>query len=426
MATITTIQSTDLITNSRADINTNFANLNSDKIETSVIDTDTTLAANSDAKLPSQKAVKAYVDAGGNVNASTTAKGIVEEATAAETLAGSATGGTSARLFVNPSGLITSGLLKFGGTGADGALNVTSGTTNVDLGNAAVVTKNYTSINISNGATLGFTNPHASGTVIIIKCQGDVTIVGTIDASGMGSSGGTPSGNAGTAPTAFYFHGSDTMYGAGGLAAGAGQSTGGPVPTNSLPFITTTTTKLNSRTIYLVCGAGGGSGASNGTDAGGAGGRGGGTLLIQCGGSLNFTGTISVAGAAGSSTTSAGGRAGSGAGGGGGGGMLLVLYNSLTANSGTVNANGGNGGDSTAAGTTGNPGGGGAGGGSVNGAGGNGAATTAGGAGNNGIAGTTGGGGGGASGKDDAAGTNTGGSGGATTTSIITTNLWFA
>jgi hypothetical protein len=63
MATITTIASGDNISNSRTDINTNFANLNSDKIETSVIDTDTALTANSDAKLPSQKAVKAYVDA---------------------------------------------------------------------------------------------------------------------------------------------------------------------------------------------------------------------------------------------------------------------------------------------------------------------------------------------------------------------------
>jgi hypothetical protein len=103
MATITTINGSDLPSNSRADINTNFANLNSDKIETSVIDTDTALTANSDAKIPSQKAVKAYVDAGGNVNASTTAKGIVEEATQAEVEAGTAAGGTGARLFVNPS-----------------------------------------------------------------------------------------------------------------------------------------------------------------------------------------------------------------------------------------------------------------------------------------------------------------------------------
>lgn len=63
MATIVTIAASDQITNSRADINTNFANLNSDKIETSVIDTDTALTANSDAKIPSQKAIKAYVDA---------------------------------------------------------------------------------------------------------------------------------------------------------------------------------------------------------------------------------------------------------------------------------------------------------------------------------------------------------------------------
>lgn len=102
MSTITTINSTDLITNSRADINNNFANLNNDKIETSVIDTDTTLAANSDTKIPSQKAVKAYVDAGGNVNASTTTKGIVELATQAEVDAGTATGGTGAALVVTP------------------------------------------------------------------------------------------------------------------------------------------------------------------------------------------------------------------------------------------------------------------------------------------------------------------------------------
>lgn len=63
MATIVTINANDQVSASRADINTNFANLNSDKIETSAIDTDTSLAANSDSKIPSQKAIKAYVDA---------------------------------------------------------------------------------------------------------------------------------------------------------------------------------------------------------------------------------------------------------------------------------------------------------------------------------------------------------------------------
>jgi len=62
MATITTIAANDLIADSRSDINTNFSNLNSDKIETSVKDTDTTLSADSDDKIPSQKAVKNYID----------------------------------------------------------------------------------------------------------------------------------------------------------------------------------------------------------------------------------------------------------------------------------------------------------------------------------------------------------------------------
>ena len=106
MSTITNINAGDTITSSRTVINTNAQNLNTDKIETSTLDTDTALTANSDAKIPTQKAVKAYVDAGGNVNASTTTKGIVEEATDAEVAVGTAAGGTSARLFVNPSSFI--------------------------------------------------------------------------------------------------------------------------------------------------------------------------------------------------------------------------------------------------------------------------------------------------------------------------------
>ena len=105
MSTIVTIASGDLISTSRTDINTNFSNLNTDKFESSNIDTDTTLATNSDTKVASQKATKAYVDTLGNVNASTTLKGIVEEATGAEVQVGTGAGGTSARLFVNPSTL---------------------------------------------------------------------------------------------------------------------------------------------------------------------------------------------------------------------------------------------------------------------------------------------------------------------------------
>lgn len=68
MSTITTINSGDLITNSRTDINNNFANLNAGKIETSYLDNDTALTADSDSKIATQKAVKAYVDAGGTAS----------------------------------------------------------------------------------------------------------------------------------------------------------------------------------------------------------------------------------------------------------------------------------------------------------------------------------------------------------------------
>lgn len=133
MSTITSLVGTDGITtaNSMTKINTNFSNLNTDKIETSVIDTDTTLAANSDSKIPSQKAVKAYVDSGGNPNASTTQRGIVEEATAAEVLAGTATGGTGARLFVNPSTLplanYKNGVVSYDTSTASGTQNIAHG-----------------------------------------------------------------------------------------------------------------------------------------------------------------------------------------------------------------------------------------------------------------------------------------------------------
>lgn len=65
MATVTNLAGADIIStaDSMATINTNFTNLNSDKIETSYIDTDTTLAADSDSKIATQKATKAFVEA---------------------------------------------------------------------------------------------------------------------------------------------------------------------------------------------------------------------------------------------------------------------------------------------------------------------------------------------------------------------------
>ena len=123
MSSITTINGADVISTSRTDINTNFSNLNTDKIETSVLDTDTSLTANSDAKVATQKAVKAYIDSGGQQNASTTVRGLVEEATSAEMIAGTAAGGTGARLFINPTLVAETGTDKIVKTKSTGLLD---------------------------------------------------------------------------------------------------------------------------------------------------------------------------------------------------------------------------------------------------------------------------------------------------------------
>lgn len=376
MTTITTINSGDNISDSRTDINQNFANLNSYKIESSYLDTDTALAANSDVKIPSQKAVKTYIDTNGGVNASETARGIVEEATDAEILAATATGATGAKLFITPAKTRTSGLIKFGGTGADGALSITSGTTTISLGSAKVVIKNYTSISITGTGVLAFSNPHANGTIIILKSQGNVTITSsanpTVDLRSLGGSGGAEK-------VAGYFaytsDGRTTKAGAG--ATGGTSLYATPTGQGTYAF------NLASKNLVIAPGAGGqgghtangdnygggGGGAlinsgTNGTtnttggggDGGGAGGRGAGALLIECAGAYSASSVFNAVGANGSN-----GYANNGGGGGGGaGGMVIVLYNTLTSNTATYTVTGGTGGSPNGSGGTGGDGGAGA------------------------------------------------------------------
>ena len=104
---ITTINSGDQITNSRIDLNNNFDALNTGKLDSSMLSTDDTFTSASNSKIPSQLAVRSYVDSGGNQNASETTRGIVQEATDAQVTAGTATGSTGAKLFVTPAKLAT-------------------------------------------------------------------------------------------------------------------------------------------------------------------------------------------------------------------------------------------------------------------------------------------------------------------------------
>lgn len=269
--------------------------------------------------------------------------------------------------------------LKFGGTGADGALNVTSGTTTIDLGGAQVVTKNYTSISVTGTGTLAFSNPHANGTTIILKSQGAVAITSSgfaVDVRSLGGAAGNGNGTnqgaafqcrgggGGASSVASGTDGGTTIQGTAlagtngndGYGAGRAEKGYGGASTTDANL---TPNKAGSgyggihqfasgiiaaKFLPLTPGAGGGGGGNgpNGTGIAGTGGRGAGALYIECGGALNFTGTINASGIDGTST--GGNNSG---GGGGGGGTVIILYNSLTANSGTINVAGGTGGTSS-------------------------------------------------------------------------------
>jgi hypothetical protein len=233
-----------------------------------------------------------------------------------------------------------------GGNGSDGVLNVTSGTTTLDLGGLAIFERNYESVNVSTGATLTFSNPHANGTVIRIKSRGNVTIAGTINAVGMGANGGAPAGTTaenGLNPN--YIIGTENPRGIGASTSLLDTFGDRYTLTN---FYTTSLYAPKTGLFYIVPGAGGG-GGNSGNSVGGAGGRGGGAVYIECSGELTFTGTVNTSGQNGGDGATVSGNNGSGGGGGGGSaGMCAIRYGKLASNTGTIlsaGGNGGNGGD---------------------------------------------------------------------------------
>lgn len=220
MSTITTIAGSDNISTSDTVINTNFTNLNTDKIETSYLDTDTSLAANSDVKIATQKAVKTYIDTSGGANASTTVRGIMEVSTQAEFDAGTALGATGASLAITPA------LIK-------GSLNPIV-RTYLNAGSPATWTKpsglKYVIVEVqaggggSNGTTTAdeVTSGGASGGYckkLIAAASLGATETVTIGAGGAaGAGGGGAGGTGGT--SSFGSHCSAVGGGGGGTATG--------------------------------------------------------------------------------------------------------------------------------------------------------------------------------------------------------------
>lgn len=272
------------------------------------------------------------------------------------------------------------GLFKFGGTGADGALSISSGTTTIDCASAALVIKNYTSISITGTANVVFTNPATNGTTVIFKSQGFVTLTSganpTIDLRNMGAPGGAGggtgssgkagggggggasiytdgnSGSQGGTPetSAFGTIGSSgngvfsTAGGSPGNASGAGP--GGLSLTSRFGMNSAFSFKVHN--CFLATGSGGGGGAGGQTSSGTAGGKGAGAFYIECGGAYTAaTSVINASGTAGTNNASANG----GAGGGGGAGMIVVLYASLVSDTGTYTVTGGTGGTATSTNT---------------------------------------------------------------------------
>lgn len=268
---------------------------------------------------------------------------------------------------------------RFGGDCTDGALSAVNVTTTVNLGGASVFIKNYSSITVTGTGTIAFSNPSSSGTTIILRSCGDVTLTSSaspnIDLRNMGAAGGagaaTGAGTGGTNAVNWIAGlvgggngggaggaGSSGAGGAGGSSAVSAGSAGNTVGAAAGGTAGSTSYWNSESAPYILTyarpGAGGGGGGSGNNNAitGGNGSRGAGGLYIEVGGALNFTGSINAVGTAG--LTCAGSAPYSGAGGGGGGGVVTILYNTLTANSGTVTVTGGTGGSCAGGGTGGN------------------------------------------------------------------------
>lgn len=217
------------------------------------------------------------------------------------------------------------------GTGVDGALTLTSGTTTSHNLNQVY---NYSSISITGSAQI---TPADTDGVLIWKCTGNVTLTssGSIDLSGKGGAGGEGGSGDGANGTDSFLAETENanFYGAAGTGnkgggggssqangggTGSGGGAGGAAPAN-IPD------------IAVYPGAGGGGGAEDGVgSSAGDGGNGGGGFFLGFAGSLNFTMTVDCSGEDGDNGSSAS------AGGGGGGGGGSALFRAAPTSTGNV------------------------------------------------------------------------------------------
>jgi hypothetical protein len=293
-------------------------------------DTDGTLAANSDTRYPSQKAVKTYVDA-------------------------KPTGVTATAMFSD---------------GSDGSITADGTSTVTCLGapssNIYTLTKPcyFSSLIVNSAASI-----KTQGFPLFVA--GTLTNNGTIQSNGNDS---TSNAGASTITGGYFFGGvagaiggtttgnsqgtNNNSIGGTGGAGGAGASGAGG--TGATPTISASVGSQRILTLAMFgkntslspfgAGSGGAGGGGDGTNAGGGGGAGGNNMLIAAKTILN-SGTISAKG--GNGATQSTGNVGGG--GGGGGGVMVLVYNTLT-NTGTITVAGGVGGAGVGTGANGSNG----------------------------------------------------------------------
>jgi len=310
-------------------------------------------------------ASKGYVDGvafAGAPNASTSVKGIVQEATQAQVDATLATGSTGARLYVNPSTLPAIPQFDFA-TSGDGTV-VLDGTATFSFATLATSTSTYTLTRdlFCTSATL------ASGITLknggyIIHATNTLTNNGVIDNSGLtGGAGGNASAGV---------HG---IAGTGGVS-GSGVSFAAPVQATAgrAGQSGSGTNGINGTAVNPSVGSSGANGASGNSGGGavaGTGGTGGSAtaenavmsytyrtqtltasaeinavqFLAKIVGATSGLFTVSAGGGGvGASSDNSGGYAGGGGGTGGTGGGVIIVSKTIV-NNGTISSNGGTGG----------------------------------------------------------------------------------
>lgn len=242
---------------------------------------------------------------------------------------------------------------------SDGDLTITSGTTTIDLGGAKVVILQYGEISITGTGSLGFSNPSANGTTVIILCK-KITVTSSADpAIDLRLMGAAPGAARTSAVSINGIEGTEahgfTVY---DHNAGGGSTGGSTGPQGSAGSLTLTAYNPNrllnifSGLLDMIApGAGGGSGGmavvGAGTRVSGGGGRGGGSLAILCSGDWNVTSNINLSGQNGENAPGPTFDDADSvhAGGGGGGGSFFAMWRNLIADSGTVSVAGGIGGN---------------------------------------------------------------------------------